>query len=92
MNTSTSASCGTRGITTEKVIRAFAGAVVLLSLAFGASASPVFLSAHWLWVTAFVGANLFQSSFTGVCPLNSFLRKVFHLRTEAEVGRADAMS
>ncbi len=59
----------------ERIVRAFAGAVVLLSLAFGVERSPVFLSAHFLWVTGFVGANLFQSAFTGFCPLEILLRR-----------------
>lgn len=59
----------------ENVIRMFAGTVILVSLAFGAAVSPLFHSSHWLWLTAFVGANLFQSSFTGLCPLETILRK-----------------
>ncbi len=60
-------------MTLERTVRAFAGAFVLLSLAFGVQASPLFLSAYWLWFTAFVGANLLQSSFTGFCPLEMIL-------------------
>lgn len=60
----------------ENVIRAFAGVVVMLSLALGASASPVFQSENWLWLTAFVGFNLFQSAFTRLCPLESVLRRL----------------
>ena len=63
-------------MTTEKLIRIFAGAVVLASLALGANASPVFVSPHWLWVSAFVGLNLFQSGFTGFCPLEKFLLRL----------------
>lgn len=61
---------------TERLIRIFAGAVVLASLALGASASPLFASAHWLWLTAFVGLNLFQSGFTGFCPLEKILLRL----------------
>lgn len=60
----------------ERVIRIFAGFSVLASLAVGASASPLFVSGHFLWVTAFVGANLLQSGFTGICPLETVLRKL----------------
>jgi len=83
MNTSSNSqgSCNVRGVTTEKVVRAFAGTVILLSLALGVAASPVFHSVYWLWLTAFVGANLLQSSFTGLCPLNTILTKVFHVRS-----------
>jgi hypothetical protein len=63
-------------MTTEKMVRIFAGAVVLISLALGAAASPLFHSAHWLWVTVFVGANLFQSGFTGFCPLEMILKRL----------------
>jgi hypothetical protein len=63
-------------MTTEKVVRIFAGAVVLISLLLGAAASPLFHSAYWLWVTAFVGANLFQSGFTGFCPLEMILKRL----------------
>jgi len=63
-------------MTTERVIRIFAGAVVLISLALGAGASPLFHSVHWLWLTAFVGANLFQSGFTRFCPLESILKRL----------------
>lgn len=63
-------------MSTESAIRIFAGLFVLVSLALGAQASPVFHSANWLWFTAFVGFNLFQSGFTGFCPLEKILRKI----------------
>jgi hypothetical protein len=63
-------------MTTEKLVRIFAGAFILLSLALGVQASPVFHSTHWLWFTLFVGANLFQSGFTGFCPLEKMLKKL----------------
>ncbi len=59
----------------ERVVRAVAGSFVLLSLALGAEASPIYLSAHFLWFTAFVGANLLQSAFTRFCPLELLLRR-----------------
>ena len=61
---------------TERIVRIFAGAVLLASLAFGVEASPLFYSHHVLWVTAFVGANLLQSGFTGFGPLESVLRRL----------------
>jgi hypothetical protein len=61
---------------TERMIRAFAGAFVLVSLALGVAASPLYVSAHALWLAAFVGLNLFQSAFTGFCPLESILRRL----------------
>ena len=63
-------------MTTERLVRVFAGAFVLVSLALGVEASPVFVSGHFLWFTAFVGANLFQSGFTRLCPLESILRRL----------------
>ena len=63
-------------MTTERYVRIFAGIFVLLSLALGAPGSPLFVNANWLWFTAFVGANLFQSGFTRLCPLDTILRKL----------------
>jgi hypothetical protein len=63
-------------MTMERYVRLFAGSFVLLSLALGAPGSPVFVSTHWLWFTAFVGANLLQSSLTGFCPLVNILEAV----------------
>jgi hypothetical protein len=63
-------------MTTERYVRIFAGAFVLLSLALGVQGSPLFVNANWLWFTAFVGANLFQSGFTRLCPLEAILRKL----------------
>jgi len=62
-------------MTTERIVRIFAGTVVLISLAIGAPASPLYVSSYWLWLTAFVGVNLFQSGFTRFCPLEIMLRK-----------------
>jgi hypothetical protein len=53
-----------------------AGTLVLLSLALGAPASPIFVSTKLLWLTVFVGANLFQSGFTGFCPAEVILRRI----------------
>ena len=63
-------------MTVERLIRIFAGAFVLLSLALGVAASPLYVSSHFLWFTAFVGVNLFQSGFSRLCPLESILRKL----------------
>jgi hypothetical protein len=53
-----------------------AGLFVLLSLALGVPASPLFHSIYWLWFTVFVGANLFQSGITGFCPMDKILAKL----------------
>ena len=63
-------------MTVERLIRIFAGAFVLVSLALGVQASPLFVSQNFLWFTAFVGANLLQSGFTRLCPLESILRRL----------------
>lgn len=62
-------------MTTERLIRIFAGAFVLISLVLGAPASPLYMSSYWLWFTVFVGFNLFQSGFTRFCPLEIMLKK-----------------
>jgi hypothetical protein len=61
---------------TNRMVRIFAGAFVLLSLALGAPASPFFVNSNWLWFTAFVGANLFQSGFSRFCPLEIVLKRL----------------
>lgn len=59
----------------NRMVRIVAGFFVLLSLALGVEASPLFHSANWLWFTAFVGFNLLQSGFTKFCPLDIMLKK-----------------
>ncbi len=60
----------------ERIVRIVAGSFVMLSLALGAQASPLFVSPYFLFFTAFVGFNLFQSGFTRFCPLNTILGKL----------------
>lgn len=55
----------------DRMVMAFAGSFILLSLALAHWHSP-----NWLWFTAFVGANLLQASFTGFCPLAIVLKKL----------------
>lgn len=57
-------------MTIDRFVMAFAGAMVLLSLALAQ-----LHSVNWLWFTAFVGVNVFQSAFTGFCPLATILKK-----------------
>ena len=59
----------------ERAIRIMAGSFVLISLALGADASPLFISKHFLWLAVFVGANLFQSGFTCFCPAEMIMLK-----------------
>ncbi len=55
----------------DRAVMAFAGIVVLTSLALGLWVSP-----YWFFLTAIAGLNLLQSSFTGFCPLVPLLRKL----------------
>ena len=55
----------------ERMVLAFAGTFILISLALAHYHNP-----NRLWFTAFVGANLLQSSFTGFCPLAIILKKL----------------
>ena len=73
-------------MTVNDFIHVFAGSFILISLALGVQASPMFHSANWLWFTAFVGANLFQFGFTGVCPLGFILKKLGVKETCATAG------
>lgn len=63
-------------MTVDRLIHVFAGTAILLSLALGVEASPLYLSPWWLAFTAFVGANLLQYGFSDVCPLGWILRKL----------------
>jgi hypothetical protein len=53
----------------DRIVMAFAGLVIIASLAL-----THYHSENWMWLTAFVGANLFQSAFTGFCPLATILK------------------
>ena len=55
----------------DNQIRAFAGAFIMASLLLAK-----YHNHYWLYFTAFVGLNLFQSSITGFCPLEMILRKI----------------
>lgn len=56
-------------MTVERALRLMAGIVILVSLALAHYHSP-----YWLWLTAFVGLNLLQSSFTNWCPAMTIFR------------------
>lgn len=49
----------------------FAGLLILVSLLLS-----YYHSAYWLWLTAFVGLNMLQASFTGFCPLARILARM----------------
>ena len=62
----------------ERSTMAFAGFMVLLSLAL-----TYFVHPYFVWLTVFVGANLFQSAFTGFCPAAMLMHKM-GVKTERE--------
>lgn len=55
----------------DRAIMAFAGCMILLSLTLAQLFSP-----YWLLLTAFVGLNMLQASFTGFCPAAIILKKM----------------
>lgn len=55
----------------ENVVRLFAGAMVLLSIALTHWVHP-----NFVWLTVFVGANLMQSSLTGFCPAAMIFKRL----------------
>lgn len=57
-------------MTVDAALRGIAGTFLLVSLALAHYVNP-----NWLWFTAFIGANLLQSAFTGWCPMMTILRK-----------------
>ena len=63
-------------MTVSRLRSTIAGLFVLISLALGVKASPLFHSTNWLWFTVFVGANLFQSGLTNWCLLDKILKKL----------------
>jgi hypothetical protein len=58
-------------MTIDRVVFAVAGSFILISLLLAH-----YHSEYWLWFTAFVGANMFQSAFTGFCPMAMILKKL----------------
>lgn len=63
-------------MTSWKLVRVMAGLLILLSLALGVPESPLFVSKYWLYFTAFIGVNLFQSGLTNWCLMENILRKL----------------
>jgi hypothetical protein len=54
----------------DRMVLSFAGLMVLISLGLAHFFSPL-----WLWLTAFVGLNMFQAGITGFCPAAMVFRK-----------------
>ncbi|MDO8960396.1 MAG: DUF2892 domain-containing protein [Rhodocyclaceae bacterium] len=64
-------------MTVNRIVRIVAGFFIMLSLVLAHFTGQVDMSKlSWLWFTAFVGANLFQSGFTTFCPLDTILKKL----------------
>ncbi len=64
-------------MTVNQYVRIIAGFFIMTSLALAHFNAQIDMSTlSWMWFTAFVGANLFQSGFTKFCPLDMFLKKL----------------
>ena len=68
----------------EKSVEAFAGFMVLLSVAL-----TYFVHPWFVWLTVFVGVNLFQQAFTGFCPAALVMRKL-GIRSERELATSES--
>jgi hypothetical protein len=55
----------------NRIVRAVAGSFILISLLLA-----IYVNMNWLWFTAFVGANLLQSSITKWCLMDDILKKM----------------
>jgi hypothetical protein len=55
----------------NRIVRAVAGSFILISLLLA-----IYVNQNWLWFTAFVGANLLQSSITKWCLMEQILTKL----------------
>ena len=64
-------------MTTDRYVRIIAGLMILATLALAHVTGQADLGQlSWLWLTAFIGLNLFQSGITRFCPLDSILAKL----------------
>ncbi len=62
-------------MTVNRAISIFAGFMIMASLALTHFSGQINLGQlSWLWLTAFVGANLFQMGFTGFCPAAKIMK------------------
>ncbi|MGG8497320.1 YgaP family membrane protein [Tenacibaculum sp. TC6] len=59
----------------DRIIKGIAGTFILISVLLA-----IKVNINWLWFTAFVGANLLQSSFTKWCLMDDILAKVFKIK------------
>ncbi|MGD9889357.1 MAG: DUF2892 domain-containing protein [Halothiobacillaceae bacterium] len=64
-------------MTTDRIVRIVAGLMLMLTLALAHFTGQADMSqVSWLWLTAFISLNLFQSGFTNLCPLEMILVKM----------------
>ncbi len=70
----------------ERALTAFAGLMVLISLVLTYWVHP-----NFVWLTTFIGANLFQQSFTGFCPVVMLMRRL-GLRSEHDIALEEIRS
>ena len=62
-------------MTVKRAVSIFAGFMIMASLAAAHFSGQINMGQiSWLWLTAFVGANLFQMGFTGFCPAAKILK------------------
>lgn len=59
----------------NRIVRGIAGTFILISILLA-----IYVNINWLWFTAFVGANLLQSSLTKWCLMDDILTKVFKVK------------
>jgi len=59
----------------NRIVRGIAGTFILISILLA-----IYVNMNWLWFTAFVGANLLQSSLTKWCLMDDILTKVFKVK------------
>jgi Protein of unknown function (DUF2892) len=69
----------------ERIVHIVAGSFILFLLVLGTEASPIFVEKYFLFLTAFVGMNLFQSGFTK----RYFLQKIFSQKSVSKTVRAN---
>jgi hypothetical protein len=62
----------------ESAVRLWAGFLIIVSLLL-----YMYHSVNWLYFTAFIGLNLIQSSFTGFCPAEKIIKKLFFSKKAA---------
>lgn len=64
-------------MTISRIINMMAGMMIMIGVLLAHMSGTVDITqASWLWLTLFVGFNLFQFSFTGFCPMDIILRKM----------------